>query len=150
MYIAIGATAVTCVVSGATYLHLRTAITQEARVQLQGYLGERLARERLLFSHAMANMEELRAELVYQLAQPAPADLDVRFDRIAKVAADGTLRSAEGIDFRRDAQIFAGPQTVVDRATKLLYVKAASSRRSSGARGTTSFRTPTSRRRRTA
>ena len=125
MYIAIGATAVTCVVSGATYLHLKSTITQEARVQLQGYLGERLARERLVFSHAMANMEEFRAELVHALAQPAPADLDARFDRIAHVAADGTLRSPSGVDFQRDVQIFAGPQTVVDARTKQLYVTAA-------------------------
>lgn len=109
------------VMSGAVYWQLQRTITDETTIQLRDYATERLAREQALFTAAHNNLATFRQQLTAALAVPLP-DVDARFAAIARVAPDGTLRAHEGIDHTKEPQLFAGPQTTVDAATKQLYV----------------------------
>ncbi len=106
---------VVCVVSGLSFLHLRNTLREEAERQISTYSEQRIARERVVFELAAQNGERFRKELLRRLAQPAPKDLDARFERIAVNRGDGTYRNRkDGFDPDTMVGVFVGPQQKLD------------------------------------
>jgi C4-dicarboxylate-specific signal transduction histidine kinase len=98
-----------------SYLHLRSALRQQALVQLEQSVAERTQREEAIFVLAEDNHAELKRVLAERLQQLQHEDVDARFERLFVSLPDGTVRNRpEGFDGRRMVGLFVPRGVRVD------------------------------------
>lgn len=85
--------AVILVVTGLTYMHVVSSVTDQSLEQLAIYIAERGEREQSIFADAENNHTFLREEMVRRLAKNDGQDPAVRFNSLFEPLADGTIRT---------------------------------------------------------
>jgi signal transduction histidine kinase len=113
---AIRITVIVVVMTGVGYFHLKRTIEFQTEQNLEKYVTEREARERIIFQEAQQNQETLAQEFVvlYKNLISDP-ELGQKYKSLVKAYPDGVLRNRnEKFDGRVLPGIFVGPDVLMN------------------------------------
>lgn len=113
--LAIRISLVIVLMTGITYFHVISVITDESLEKLTKYVAERGESGRMIFKLALDNQAVLKGELLKRLEQAEDADPKARFDQVLTRFPDGVVRNRlEGFDGTQQPFVYVGKQVHVD------------------------------------